>query len=512
MRKVTILFLCAFLLRISSAVELGAEEKVLRLGGPAGWDLISRRVQVVEIEGVRAHSALAISSVPQNSSGGIDLSISFDSLSPSGFFDSQGLYRVQPSPSVSAAGAQRARIGTGTALFSGSAANTPLDGSISITPLRGAMLYPGTRLSDFSIEFWLYPANMANGEQILSWTAGRKTPAGDTTFQSIRAQVSRNRLEWTFSDFFASPDDSRRINRTLTSSSSVLPRAWSHHLLRFDADTGLLEYVVDGRLEGAVYTTLSGRESGDVFTPAVGVGGILLLGPRFTGMMDEFRLHRQFLTQPSLTKFPSSGGRAESAFLDLGTNNAAVHRIEADVGMGKDGSDIQFYLRAADNPYRWEDDEESWIPIRAGQEFEGRFKGRWVQIRVQFYPGGDGELSPYLDAIRLVYEPDLPPLPPSRATALARDGAVELSWKPSTDPDLGGYMIYYGTSKGEYFGTDAFLGPSPLDIGNRTSLRIDGLDNGVLYYFAIAAYDRADPPHLGDFSREVSARPLRMAP
>jgi hypothetical protein len=512
MRKVTILFLCAFFLSISSAIELGAEEKVIRFGGPDGWELIPRRIQVIEVQGVRAHTALAISSVPQKDSDGTDLSISFDSLSPSGFFDSQGLYSVQPSPSVGAAGAQRARIGTGTALFSGSAGIAPLDGSISITPLRGALLYPGTRLSDFSVEFWLYPANMENGEQILSWTAGRKTPAGDTTFQSIRAQVSRNRLEWTFSDFFASPDDARRINRSLTSFSNILPRTWSHHLLRFDADTGLLEYVVDGRLEGATYTTLSGREGGDVFSPVAGVGGVLLLGPRFTGMMDEFRLHRQFAPQVSLNKYPPSGGRAESAFLDLGTNNTLIRRLEADTGIGKDNSDIQFFLRAADNPHRWKDDEESWIPIRAGQDLDGRFKGRWAQIRVQFYPDGDGERSPFLDALRLVYEPDLPPPPPSQVTALARDGAVDLSWKPTNDLDLGGYLIYYGKSKGEYFGTDASLGPSPLDVGNRTTLRIDGLDNGVLYYFAIAAYDRADPPHRGDFSREVSARPLRMAP
>jgi hypothetical protein len=91
---------------------------------------------------------------------------------------------------------------------------------------------------------------------------------------------------------------------------------------------------------------------------------------------------------------------------------------------------------------------------------------------------------------------------------MARDGAVELSWKPSPDMDTAGYLVYYGNARGEYFGKDAILGVSPLDAGNRTRLRIEGLDNGVLYYFAVAAYDRALPYHMGEFSREVSARPL----
>jgi hypothetical protein len=72
-------------------------------------------------------------------------------------------------------------------------------------------------------------------------------------------------------------------------------------------------------------------------------------------------------------------------------------------------------------------------------------------------------------------------------------------------------MVYYGTARGEYFGEGAIRGASPIDAGKRTSLRIEGLRNGVLYYFAVAAYDRPEPFHGGELSREVSARPLRMA-
>ena len=55
---------------------------------------------------------------------------------------------------------------------------------------------------------------------------------------------------------------------------------------------------------------------------------------------------------------------------------------------------------------------------------------------------------------------------------------------------------------------------SPLDVGDHTSVRIDGLNNGTLYYFAVAAYNKPEhtlAPEPGEFSREVAARPLRSA-
>jgi hypothetical protein len=115
-----------------------------------------------------------------------------------------------------------------------------------------------------------------------------------------------------------------------------------------------------------------------------------------------------------------------------------------------------------------------------------------------------------LNSLTIFYEPDIPPPPPSMVQAIARDGAVELLWKPSPDRDLAGYVVYYGSAPGTYFGTDALLGLSPIDVGLRTSIVIDGLQNGRVYYFSIAAYDKASPAHIGALSREVAARPLRM--
>jgi hypothetical protein len=83
----------------------------------------------------------------------------------------------------------------------------------------------------------------------------------------------------------------------------------------------------------------------------------------------------------------------------------------------------------------------------------------------------------------------------------AGDGSVTLNWRANRDPLTAGYRVYMGTKSGEYWQT------APVDAGNTTSYRIDGLTNGVLYYFVISAYDESGQID-GIFSKELRARPL----
>jgi hypothetical protein len=71
---------------------------------------------------------------------------------------------------------------------------------------------------------------------------------------------------------------------------------------------------------------------------------------------------------------------------------------------------------------------------------------------------------------------------------------VALEWEPNTEPELAGYMVYRGTSSGNY--------TSSIDVGNTTTCTISGLDEGKTYYFAATAYD-ADKNESG-YSNEIS--------
>ena len=70
---------------------------------------------------------------------------------------------------------------------------------------------------------------------------------------------------------------------------------------------------------------------------------------------------------------------------------------------------------------------------------------------------------------------------------------VTLAWDANTDPDLAGYMIYYGFASRSY--------DYVVDAENQTTFTISNLEEGHTYYFAVTAYDTEDLE--SDFSNEV---------
>jgi len=71
---------------------------------------------------------------------------------------------------------------------------------------------------------------------------------------------------------------------------------------------------------------------------------------------------------------------------------------------------------------------------------------------------------------------------------------VTLAWDANSEADLAGYILYYGTSSGNY--------PTNMDVGNRTQHTIPGLQEGVTYYFAVTAYNLDD--FESDYSTELA--------
>ncbi|MBU0727735.1 fibronectin type III domain-containing protein [Patescibacteria group bacterium] len=70
---------------------------------------------------------------------------------------------------------------------------------------------------------------------------------------------------------------------------------------------------------------------------------------------------------------------------------------------------------------------------------------------------------------------------------------VDLRWDIGEESDLNGYNIYYGKTSGHY--------SRRKTVSKVNSYRIDGLNNGEAYYFAITAYDNSGRE--SDYSDEV---------
>jgi hypothetical protein len=72
--------------------------------------------------------------------------------------------------------------------------------------------------------------------------------------------------------------------------------------------------------------------------------------------------------------------------------------------------------------------------------------------------------------------------------------SVILAWQPSSDPNAVGYRIYYGTASGNY--------TEKVYVGNLTGVTIDGLADGVTYYFAATTFNAQNQE--SGFSNEAS--------
>ena len=515
--------LVCFLLAAASAPGL---EKTIELGKDALWADMMSLDGLTALPGKWGFQDLALSGGAYSGDPSTELLLHFDSRSAT---DATGGYTFQGDGPV-LSGFQPA-MGTASAAFTGGRTGVALAGP------AGGMFSPGAVWADFSIEFWLSPATLADGEEILGWTgtdraaggasvsgpaggsvsgsaSGDSTAGGSSSLaaQGIRCFIRDRRLVWDFSNVFRLPG-AGRIPVRLSGTRQLLPRTWHHHLLRYDSRLGLLSYLIDGVPEALVHVTDTGSENGSVAVPVLGTAhsGPIVLGAGYTGFLDEFRISRRAVDNAVLTRFLGRTGVAVSRVIDLGYSSTRIVRIES-VDSTPADSGIEFSYQASDSwgGRKLLKGDSDWVPFVPGRDFGDRLKARYVQLRVELYPDGTRTQSPRLSSLRVVYEPNLPPAPPAGLVATAGDGKVTLTWRKVNDLDAKGYLVFYGTSPRDYLGTGAAQGPSPIDAGTATSLEIGGLENGALYYFAVAAYDDSQPRQQSEFSGEVSARPSRI--
>jgi hypothetical protein len=496
-RKGTLLA-CSLCLLLGSVAAATAMDTTIVLGREDRWQDFPQRDNLALTSGLWGTLDLVLQ---QNEYGGsplTDLLLHFDRLPVA---DEQGHYQVSGEQPLLTD--RSAALGQGSALFAGSSQG------LKLLPSGQAMFAPGSWLQDFTIELWLNPALLEDGEEVFSW-AGTRWVGQEAVAQGIRCTVESRTLSWSFDNFFTRPGGEKR-QLSLKGITPLVPRDWHHHMVRFQCSTGLLEYLVDGVPEAVSYATEDGHQQSGILLAYVGESGpgTLVVGRRYTGFVDELRISRALVASPALERYGDRIGTAVSRPFDLGYTGTRIKGIQAVYRAPLD-SYVAFYYRATDRA-DGDPGQAPWVQFQPGVPFAD-VRGRYLQLMVELYPDGARSSSPELSELRVVYEQDLPPAPPSGVRAVAGNGQVRLFWNTVNEEDVRGYLVYYGERPGNYHGEDSDRGVSPIDVGNTASITVTGLTNGKLYYFSVVAYDATDPPHRSMFSREISARPSALLP
>jgi hypothetical protein len=293
---------------------------------------------------------------------------------------------------------------------------------------------------------------------------------------------------------------------------------------------------MDGRLEAVQFITKTGREGSSVLESVLGRAAPLQLCPAFTGVMDDFRVERSF---PSISYtddytrdvtrrdrnahfnvFPREGGRFETPTVHAA--KGSVFRSLTAAYSAPPETTVEFYVRGGDQVYTWTENEPPWVAVRAGVDAatagpgRGGIIGEYFQVAAVLYADGGGTVTPSVTGLGLSWDEEPPPLPPFLVEAVAGDGEVTVEWAASVDDNAAGYRVYFGERPGEYLGSPTVAVASPALVGNSLSWTLGGLQNGRVYYFAVAAVSSvpsgdATEEVVGELSREVFARPLRVS-
>lgn len=344
---------------------------------------------------------------------------------------------------------------------------------------------------------------------------------------------------------------------------------WYHFSLSYDRISGKLSRFCNGEEEETVYLTDSGDPFNGVFVPTFGnmaeTGKFscldqptTVLGKDFSGLLDEFRItyipfeDLKKATKVAYTEHAPHGlkdrdpynieGIVTSPVYDFKNTGTRITLFKWNEVLSKN-TFVWMELRISDKKFGDEDSELKWYKVVNFQrgiylmkdEAGDYLRGRYCQWRAHLVASPLGKYSPHLSDIEMKFQRDLPPNPPLFFTVAATgDTKVILRWKKNVEPDIMGYRIYYGTHPKKYDGiirqlnekriTNAMAKDNYIEVAvdndiieenalldDKKVLTFPKLQNTVLYFFAVSAYDTYKAGtvynHESDLSKQVTARP-----
>jgi hypothetical protein len=504
-RTLSLFSALSFLIVSSAGAQTEPSANVLHFGRASGWKDFPTTTGTGLQKSKDGSLDLVLAASEYTADDDTDLLVHFNDR----LKDDAVRYRIAPDPARIQRGF--AALGGGSAIFRG---DTPL----VLQSTSEALFSAGKGWGDFSLEFWLYPAQAEDGETVVEWQAGR-TSSGTFETQDLRASFESSHMVWTFQNLFAASPALPAVTLTVKGSSILIPKQWHHHLLRYQASTGLIEYLVDGKTEGLTYATPSHTEDGHPFAAVTGprTRGELVIGGRYQGALDELRLTRAWVDQPQRDRFLAdfaAKGTAISRIFDLRFPGSTVETVTAKAATPGDTALVWSFRMSDSIRYQWtfggdtakslappDEEEDSWVRFTPGQDLGRVAAGRYLQLKVDLLPSGTGTDTPRVNEVTVTTRPSPPPPTPSGIELVPGDGQITVRWRPVLQGNPDGYYLFLSPRPHQ--------ATQPIDAGKVTEYVLSGLSNDQIYYVSVAAHRSSA---VGPLSKELAARPQRKAP
>ncbi|MFH0974887.1 MAG: LamG-like jellyroll fold domain-containing protein [Spirochaetota bacterium] len=441
------------------------------------------------------------------------------------------------------------------ALGGGAAGFYNKDHNIEIETSKNLWLGSCSDSGSFTIEFRVYPVSFINEGVLFTrvgYFSGKKN--------GIEIKIKDRRIVVEFFRLFKDSNNVRHDVKLLKGKELELNK-WHHFILSFDRISGKLAKFLNGFEEDIVYVTENYRPYEDVFEPSFECTDMpaAVIGKNFYGCMDEFRLSYRHiddlkkendLADINYKKLELAGRQPLN---NQGIITSPVHTLPS-TGTSvtlfkwsellKEHTFIWMEFRISDSLFGRNDEALKWYRVANNQKSiylmkdSGNYlRGKYCQWRAYLVPSPDGKYSPYLYNVELNYQPDTPPSVPQFLEVVnAGNKDVTLRWNKNVEHDISGYRIYYGIVPGRYDGIISYINGKKItnDLNsNRKYIEVkisndvieenrqrDSIgvldyplmDNTVLYFFSVSAYDtyKPDTPHNHEspLSGAVKARPF----
>jgi hypothetical protein len=432
---------------------------------------------------------------------------------------------------------------------------------VAVETVKNAWLGTCEDLGSFTIEFRFMPYELRDGSLLFSrigYFSGSK--------RGIEISIVNGAIVAGLYGIFDKPLR-QKYDVVLRRGPKLSTAKWHHFSLSFDRLSGKLVKYLNGEEVEVLYVTESGEAYNGVYAPSFGYRNAegklecldappAYLGKDYSGLLDEFRIsYRNFedlekRTELAYRNYHSVGRIGRIPFNVEGVITSPVYQFDGTGTMVQEfrwkeklekDTFIWMEFRTADRVFLDNDINVKWYRVDNNQKKiflikkdDGEYlRGRYYQWRAHLVSSPDGTYAPSISGIELDYRPDLPPNPPRFLDVAATgDRYIVLKWKKNVDHDILGYKIYYGTTPGKYDGIITAVNGSKItndtgaaiqvkitnevieenrELDRRGKLTFPFLQNTVLYYFSVSAYDsyKPDTPynHESELSDSVSARP-----